>query len=86
MASQDPKEQAIQAGLVTPRRTVSVEFDVDEEILNEPAWLERGANLGVYDRLRASAAGREPFVLHEGNEEQVVQLLGDALRLRAKPV
>jgi isoleucyl-tRNA synthetase len=32
----------------------------------EPGWLERWARLGVYDRLRASAAGREPFILHDG--------------------
>jgi isoleucyl-tRNA synthetase len=32
----------------------------------EPDWLERWARIGVYDRLRSSAAGRAPFVLHDG--------------------
>ncbi|WP_424933113.1 isoleucine--tRNA ligase [Amaricoccus macauensis] len=32
----------------------------------EPEWLARWEKLGVYDRLRASANGREPFVLHDG--------------------
>jgi isoleucyl-tRNA synthetase len=32
----------------------------------EPAWLDRWARIGVYDRLRERAAGRPPFVLHDG--------------------
>lgn len=32
----------------------------------EPQWLARWARIGVYERLRASAAGRPPFVLHDG--------------------
>jgi isoleucyl-tRNA synthetase len=32
----------------------------------EPDWLARWEKIGVYDRLRASAAGRTPFVLHDG--------------------
>ncbi|WP_304617294.1 isoleucine--tRNA ligase [Paracoccus sp. (in: a-proteobacteria)] len=32
----------------------------------EPEWLERWARIGVYDRLRATASGRTPFVLHDG--------------------
>lgn len=32
----------------------------------EPEWLKRWARIGVYDRLRATAAGRRPFVLHDG--------------------
>ncbi|MBP7241393.1 isoleucine--tRNA ligase [Amaricoccus sp.] len=32
----------------------------------EPGWLERWQRLGVYARLRGSAAGRAPFVLHDG--------------------
>jgi isoleucyl-tRNA synthetase len=32
----------------------------------EPQWLARWARLDVYRRLRASAAGRPPFVLHDG--------------------
>ncbi|WP_374642641.1 isoleucine--tRNA ligase [Tabrizicola sp.] len=32
----------------------------------EPGWLARWERIGVYDRLRASAAGRAPFVLHDG--------------------
>ena len=32
----------------------------------EPDWLARWQRLGVYARLRASAAGRTPFVLHDG--------------------
>ena len=32
----------------------------------EPDWLARWQRIGVYDRLRASAAGRVPFVLHDG--------------------
>ena len=32
----------------------------------EPEWLARGERIGVYDRLRSSAAGRAPFVLHDG--------------------
>ena len=31
----------------------------------EPAWLERWANIGVYDRLREKT-GRRPFTLHDG--------------------
>ncbi len=32
----------------------------------EPDWLARWERLGVYDRLRAKADGREPFILHDG--------------------
>ena len=32
----------------------------------EPEWLDRWARLNVYDRLRAQADGREPFILHDG--------------------
>jgi isoleucyl-tRNA synthetase len=32
----------------------------------EPEWLARWERIGVYDRLRARAAGRAPFVLHDG--------------------
>ena len=32
----------------------------------EPDWLARWARIGVYDRLRSSAARRVPFVLHDG--------------------
>ena len=32
----------------------------------EPEWLARWAEIGVYDRLRENADGREPFVLHDG--------------------
>ena len=32
----------------------------------EPAWLDRWAKLGVYDRLREKAEGRVPFTLHDG--------------------
>jgi isoleucyl-tRNA synthetase len=32
----------------------------------EPEWLSRWQRIGVYDRLRSSAAGRAPFVLHDG--------------------
>ncbi len=32
----------------------------------EPAWLERWERIGVYDRLRARADGRQPYVLHDG--------------------
>ncbi len=32
----------------------------------EPEWLARWAEIGVYDRLRSSASGRVPFVLHDG--------------------
>jgi isoleucyl-tRNA synthetase len=32
----------------------------------EPEWLARWARIGVYDRLRERAAGRPPFVLHDG--------------------
>jgi len=32
----------------------------------EPEWLARWERLGVYDRLRANADGRKPFVLHDG--------------------
>lgn len=32
----------------------------------EPEWLARWERIGVYDRLRSSAAGRVPFVLHDG--------------------
>ena len=32
----------------------------------EPQWLARWARLGIYDRLRSTAAGRPPFVLHDG--------------------
>jgi len=31
----------------------------------EPAWLERWAEMGIYDRLREKT-GREPFTLHDG--------------------
>ncbi|WP_299749306.1 isoleucine--tRNA ligase [uncultured Boseongicola sp.] len=31
----------------------------------EPAWLERWAEMGIYDRLREKE-GREPFTLHDG--------------------
>lgn len=32
----------------------------------EPEWLARWAKMDVYGRLRASAAGREVFILHDG--------------------
>ena len=32
----------------------------------EPGWLERWAQIGVYDRLRERAEGRESFTLHDG--------------------
>ncbi|PQA88478.1 isoleucine--tRNA ligase [Hyphococcus luteus] len=32
----------------------------------EPQWLERWAKLGMYERLRADAKGREKFILHDG--------------------
>ena len=32
----------------------------------EPGWLDRWAQIGVYDRLRETAEGREPFILHDG--------------------
>ncbi|WP_099826624.1 isoleucine--tRNA ligase [Oceaniglobus indicus] len=32
----------------------------------EPEWLARWERIGIYDRLRSSAAGRTPFVLHDG--------------------
>lgn len=32
----------------------------------EPEWLSRWERLGVYHRLRSTAAGRTPFVLHDG--------------------
>ena len=32
----------------------------------EPEWLERWAQIGVYDRLREKAEGRKPFTLHDG--------------------
>jgi isoleucyl-tRNA synthetase len=32
----------------------------------EPGWLARWERIGIYDRLRAQAAGRPPFVLHDG--------------------
>jgi len=32
----------------------------------EPTWLERWAKIGVYDRLRENAKGRQPFTLHDG--------------------
>ena len=32
----------------------------------EPEWLARWERLGIYHRLRATAHGRKPFVLHDG--------------------
>ncbi|KPU83480.1 isoleucine--tRNA ligase, partial [Marinosulfonomonas sp. PRT-SC04] len=32
----------------------------------EPLWLERWAEIGIYDRLRETSKGREPFILHDG--------------------
>ncbi len=32
----------------------------------EPGWLERWQRIGIYDRLRARAAGRPAFILHDG--------------------
>ncbi|MFN3954604.1 MAG: isoleucine--tRNA ligase [Pararhodobacter sp.] len=32
----------------------------------EPEWLARWARLGIYERLREKAAGRAPFILHDG--------------------
>ncbi len=32
----------------------------------EPGWLERWEQIGIYDRLREKADGREPFTLHDG--------------------
>ncbi|MFT6933497.1 MAG: isoleucyl-tRNA synthetase [Paracoccaceae bacterium] len=32
----------------------------------EPLWLERWAEIGIYDRLRERAEGRKPFTLHDG--------------------
>jgi isoleucyl-tRNA synthetase len=32
----------------------------------EPDWLKRWQEIGIYDRLRGKAEGREPFTLHDG--------------------
>jgi len=32
----------------------------------EPEWLARWAEIGIYDRLRETAEGRKPFILHDG--------------------
>ena len=32
----------------------------------EPGWLERWERIGIYDRLRERAEGRQPFTLHDG--------------------
>lgn len=32
----------------------------------EPQWLDRWAQIGIYDQLRAKAEGRKPFTLHDG--------------------
>ena len=32
----------------------------------EPDWLARWERIGIYDRLRETANGREPFILHDG--------------------
>src|SRR5690606_15684833 len=32
----------------------------------EPDWLARWERLGIYDRLRAQAGDRKPFILHDG--------------------
>ncbi|WP_313350214.1 isoleucine--tRNA ligase [Paracoccus sp. (in: a-proteobacteria)] len=32
----------------------------------EPEWLARWERIGIYDRLRERAAGRTPFILHDG--------------------
>ncbi|KNX42582.1 Isoleucine--tRNA ligase [Roseovarius tolerans] len=32
----------------------------------EPEWLARWEEIGIYDRLRGRAEGREPFTLHDG--------------------
>ncbi len=32
----------------------------------EPEWLARWASLGLYERLRAAAKGREKYILHDG--------------------
>ncbi len=32
----------------------------------EPEWLAKWAKIGVYDRLREKASGRQPFTLHDG--------------------
>ncbi|KPQ06705.1 MAG: isoleucyl-tRNA synthetase IleS [Rhodobacteraceae bacterium HLUCCA12] len=32
----------------------------------EPEWLARWERIGIYDRLRDNAAGRAPFILHDG--------------------
>ncbi|MEM9583582.1 MAG: isoleucine--tRNA ligase [Pseudomonadota bacterium] len=32
----------------------------------EPGWLERWAQIGVYNKLRENAEGRKPFTLHDG--------------------
>ncbi|SLN51331.1 isoleucine--tRNA ligase [Roseisalinus antarcticus] len=32
----------------------------------EPDWLTRWAEIGIYERLREKAEGREPFTLHDG--------------------
>ena len=32
----------------------------------EPEWLEKWAKMGIYDRLREKAEGRQPFTLHDG--------------------
>jgi len=34
--------------------------------VREPEWLARWQKLGLYERLREGAKGREPFILHDG--------------------
>jgi PAS domain S-box-containing protein len=54
--------------------------DVDVTLVSLPFGDRHGPFIDALLRTKV------PFVLHEGNEEHVVQMLGDALRLRARPV
>jgi isoleucyl-tRNA synthetase len=49
--------------LFLPRTDVPMRAGLPQR---EPEWLARWQRLGVYARLRSTAAGRPPFVLHDG--------------------
>jgi PAS domain S-box-containing protein len=54
------------------------EDEIDVTLVSLPLGDRHEPLIGALLRLKV------PFVLHEGNEEQVVQMLGDALRLHAQ--
>ncbi len=63
MCADTPETPDYKSTLNLPKTDFPMRADLPKR---EPEWLERWARIGVYDRLRKTAEGRKPFILHDG--------------------